>query len=289
MRHPNEVPLDPALTERVLERLGIARRPDPDFDGLREVYAAWSQAVPFDNLRKLRHVSANDAGPLPGDDVRDFLQAWLAWGAGGTCWAGNGALCMLLRSLGFEAVRAVATMLVAPNVPPNHGSVVAHVDGRCWLVDASMIYAEPLLLSEDAETAVEHPARGVRCNRRDQRWHVRWRPLHLPDGFECRLEALSAGAAEFCERHEATRAWSPFNYEANARVNRGDRVIGLAFGHRVELDATGAVLRTPVDADGRLRVMVDELGIHPELAEQVPSERPTPPPPWSNTAAAHGH
>jgi N-hydroxyarylamine O-acetyltransferase len=224
---------------------------------------------------------------LAGDDVREFLQAWLDWGTGGTCWAGNGALCMLLSGLGFNAERGIATMMAAPDLPPNHGTVVVALDNRRWLVDASMLYGKPLLLDEQRETAVAHPARGVRCTMRDGRWQVRWRPLHHPEGFDCRIEAPKSDAAEFSRRHEATLGWSPFNYEANARRNLGDHVVGLAFGHRVELLPDGSVTRTPIDAKTRLQVLVDEVGIAPELAAQVPADQATPPPPWSATAAAN--
>lgn len=277
-------PLDSSLVRCVLDRLGIAP-PEPTLQGLHETYSAWSQSVPFDNSRKLIHVSAGEASPLPGDDPAEFLEAWLRWGTGGTCWAGNGALCMLLRALGFDAERGVATMLIAPGIPPNHGTVVVRADGRRWLVDASMLYGAPLELDEAGESAVDHPARGARCQRRDGLWHVRWRPLHVDDGLDCRLDHVGASAEEFRERHDATRGWSPFNYQVNARRNVGDRVVGLAFGFRVEIDAEGRMSRTEIDDAGRRRVLVEELGFHPGIVERIPGDRPTPPPPFSRTAA----
>lgn len=283
--HPNDSPLPEALQERVLERLGLAERPSVDLDGLAALYAAWCDAVPFDNLRKLVHLHEGAEGPLAGDRVVDFFEAWLAWGSGGTCWAGNGALCCLLQALGFRASRGVATMLVAPDIPPNHGTVVVDLGRRPWLVDASILHGEPLLLDTAAGTAVEHPAWGVRCTPREGRWHIRWKALHMADGLDCRVEALSATTAEFSERHEQTRAWSPFNYEVSARRNRGGGVVGLAFGRRVEIDASGAVRSTPVDTAGRRRVLVEEIGIAPELADRVPDDRPTPPPPGTRAAA----
>ena len=95
----------------MLAKLGVAR-PAPDRDGLAAVYGAWCRRVPFDNVRKMIHVRAEDPGPLPGDDPTEFFESWLAHGAGGTCWAGNGALFALLQALGFSASRGVATMLV---------------------------------------------------------------------------------------------------------------------------------------------------------------------------------
>jgi hypothetical protein len=78
--------------ERVLMKLGLSEYPTPTLDGLRALYAAWCRKVPFDNVRKLIHIHHHDPAPLPGDDATDFFEAWLTYGTGGTCWAGNGAL-----------------------------------------------------------------------------------------------------------------------------------------------------------------------------------------------------
>lgn len=281
---PGDRPLPRALVHRILDRLEVAP-PPATLDGLRQVYSAWSRAVPFDNSRKLVHVSAGYASPLPGDDPSEFFEAWLRWGTGGTCWAGNGALCELLRALGFEAERGVATMLIAPDLPPNHGTVVVRAEGRRWLADASMLHGDPLALEDEAPTSVDHPAWGVDCDRRDERWHVQWRPLHIEGGLECRLDHVGASAEEFRRRHDETRGWSPFNYQLNVRRNVGERVVGLAFGYRVEIDEQGRMLRTEIDDAGRRRVLVEELGLHPEIVERIPEDRPTPPPPFSRTAA----
>src|SRR5262245_66212075 len=99
------------LLERVLTQLGLSDRPAPRLHGLQTLYAAWCRKVPFDNVRKLIHLHNHYPGPLPGDDVVDFFEAWLRHGTGGTCWAGNGALQVLLASLGFAAFRGLATML----------------------------------------------------------------------------------------------------------------------------------------------------------------------------------
>ena len=138
------------LLERVLTRLGLSNRPAPTLDGLRTLYAAWCRNVPFDNVRKLIHVHHHDSGPLPGDDATDFFEAWLAYGTGGTCWAGNGALYTLLLSLGFHASRGIGTMLVAPHIPPNHGTVLVTYDDTRYVVDASILHSEPLRLDTGA-------------------------------------------------------------------------------------------------------------------------------------------
>ena len=61
----------------------------------------------------------------------------------------------------------------------------------------------------------------------------------------------------FRERHEQSRAWSPFNYEVYARAIRGETVVGVARGQRVAFDRAGGVSHTPLGGDDRLRVFVD--------------------------------
>jgi N-hydroxyarylamine O-acetyltransferase len=279
--------LSRGLVERVLARLGLPRWPEPTPPQLALLYAAWCERVPFDNVRKLIHVVGGGAGPLPGDDARDFFEAWLAFGTGGTCFAGNGALQALLAALGFQATRGVGTILVAPDVPPNHGSVLVACEGVRYLVDASLLHGAPLRLDERFPTRVAHPAWGVRCAWREGRWHLRWRPLHLPNDLECsvyRLEDLDASARAFTELHERTRAWSPFNYELYVRRNRGQAVIGAARGQRVESDAAGRFVQRPLERGERVRFLIEEFGIAEEIACRLPPDRPTPPPPGSRKA-----
>ena len=278
--------LAPDLLERVLSRLGLSATPSPDLQGLKTVYAAWCRQVPFDNIRKLIHVQSHTQGVLPGDSAQDFFEAWLKYKTGGTCWAGNGALHSLLVTLGFAAHRGVATMLVAPSVPPNHGTVSVQLHGVRYLVDASILHSEPLPLEEGKDATIAHPVWGVRCVQQHNNWHITFRPMHVPTGLECRLEQFSTTREDFHKRHEQTRPWSPFNYELHARLIQGDSIIGVAFGQRVKYESTGAVSQSRLVGAERQRVLIDELGIKEELVQMLPPDTPTPPPPWSRTARA---
>ena len=175
------------------------------------------RAVPFDNVRKLIHVRRGDSTPLPGDDSVDFFESWLRHGTGGTCWATNGAMYRLLSSVGFQADRGEATMLIAPNIPPNHGTVIVHLDGERYIVDGSLLQSEPLRLDENEQTDVVNLAWGLSCQKRDGHWVIRWRPAHMTDGMDCRIDRLQVSAETYHQRHEATRPWSPFNYSLYAR------------------------------------------------------------------------
>jgi N-hydroxyarylamine O-acetyltransferase len=268
------------LIERVLSRLGLSAPPEPSLDGLKALYGAWCHRVPFDNVRKLIHLRRQDSAPLPGDTAPDFFEAWLRYGTGGTCWAGNGALQSLLHCLGFDAQRGLATMLVAPGVPPNHGTVVVRCEeDRRYIVDASILHGEPLLLDATAASVIEHPAWGVSCAMREGHWILRWRPLHVLDGIDCRIERLQVTAQSFQEAHAGTRAWSPFNYALYARSSRGDTVFGTAFGQRVELAGDGSVRRSPLPPQRRAQLLIEEFGMHEALVERLPADLPLPPPP----------
>ncbi len=280
------LPLDRSLAGRVLDRMEILRDAEPTEETLRKLYASWCLRVPFDNVRKMIHVNAPSDTPLPGSTADDYFQAWLDHGTGGTCWAGAEALYTLLSAMGFEAERALGTMLVAPDLLPNHGSVRVRLGSRNFLLDTSILHHEPLLLLENEETRIDHPAWGVNCMKRDGRWHVRWRPLHKPDGFECRFEGFGIHGEEYLERYEQTCGWSPFNYQVCTRRGRGDEVIGLAFGHFITFKSNGSVESVRVDDDERKRILLEEFSMSREIVSQLPADRPTPPPPGSRTAAA---
>ncbi len=242
--------LRPALTERVLEKLGLQQRPEPTLRGLHALYGAWCRHVPFDNVRKLMNLHSRQPGPLPGDDPEDFFDAWLRDGTGGTCWAGAGALHALLLSLDFRPTRVVATMLSRPDAASNHGTVIVTIHARHYLVDSAILHDAPILLPSDP-----------------RQWTIRWRPLHQLAGIDCRIDEVGVSAERFRDAHEATRAWSPFNDQPYVRINREDRVVGLAQGCRLEIDRHGEVTRQELDPQATLRFLVDEIGIRDAVAE----------------------
>ena len=231
--------ISPGLAERVLLRLGFAEKPAADPAGLTALYAAWCRNVPFDNARKLIHLRANEPGPLPGDAPSDFFETWLAHGAGGTCWAMHGALVALLEACGFAARRAIATMLVAPNLPPNHGSASVRLGDETLLVDGCIQHGAPLALEAARETEIAHPAYGVRARPHGAKWLVRWPSPFVRGGIDCRIDSLAGDAASFRGFHEQTRGWGPFNFQLFARVHRGGGVLLVVRGERSFTDASG--------------------------------------------------
>src|SRR3954451_6224840 len=188
------------LTERVLDRLGYSAQPDVSLTALADLYERWCRRVPFDNIRKLIHVRSGDPRTLLGDAPNEFFEAWLDYGTGSTCWGGNGALCDLLVSLGYDARRAAATMVVAPGIPPNHGSVIVHFDDDRYVVDAAMLFVEPLPMRIGARIA--HPAWGVEALSIEGRFAIRWNALLRADPLDCRYDLYERTPADFSAFHE---------------------------------------------------------------------------------------
>lgn len=269
--------MEHATVVAVLEKLGV-EWPDPDLGGLQAVYAAWCRGVSFDNVLKLIHVAGREPGPLPGSTAESFFDAWLEHGTGGTCWSGNGALHDLLATLGFDVERVIATMLSSPHVSePNHGSVVATVDGERWLVDASILAGFPIRLRNAGEPADDGPL--PRFAWLEGRPAILWRTASAPEGFHCRIERIGADAAEWDDRHQRTAGWSPFNYQLSARILVGEASVGVAHGQRYAVEPDGSVSVEELEPSARARFLVEVLGIAEGVAARVPDDRPLPPRP----------
>ncbi len=265
------------MVERVLEKLGLADVPDPDLAGLGSLYCRWCRAVPFDNVRKRIALVENRPGPLPGDDPTDFFDAWLVHGTGGTCWAGNGALHALLRGVGFDARRGIGTMLhtADPDLPPNHGTVTVDLDGRRYLVDASLLHDRPLELIPGVDTRVEHGAWGVEARWVGGELTLRWHPLRR-EVLDCRVKTLDSAHGEFGRRHEMARTRSGFNFQLTARTLRGDDVQAVVMGDWMVRTSSGEQRRAPLQGHDRMEFITGVLGLSEEIAQRLPPDDPVP-------------
>jgi len=191
----------------------------------------------------------------------------------------NGSLHSLLASLDFASTRGLATMLVGPDAPPNHGTVVVSCDERRYIVDASILHGEPLELGRDEPACAPQQAWSAHLTNHDGQLLIHWRALHNPDGVDCRIERTDVAAALYLELYERSRSRGPFNQQLCGRRNRGNSVIGTAFGQRTSFEADGTVHRRALPAAQRLAFLVEELGISEEYAAMVPPDAPAPPPP----------
>lgn len=280
------VELAPALLEQVLMRLGLAAPPRPDLVGLRAVYRAWSQRVPFDNVGKVIALrTAPSDEPLPGMRAEAFFRQWLEHGNSGTCWPSNNALFALLCALGFEA-RVVGGSMRDLGVV-THGSTVVRLEGSDWLVDSFLLAGEPLPLGS---SAFVHP---------DPRFAIEVEPagpLHLfwvlspPNTayMPCRLLIDPAEPASCRAAYESSRARSPFNQRLYVRAVRAEGILTLAGATRFFHTAQGTESRE-LAPDALKRVLCEEVGLSESLvaawercgglaASYEPPSGPKPPP-----------
>ncbi len=52
-------------------------------------------------------------------------------------------------------------MLITPNLPPNHGTVIVSIDDRFALVDTSVLHGIPLCIDIERTERIEHSAWGI--------------------------------------------------------------------------------------------------------------------------------
>lgn len=255
--------LDKKLLERVLDRLGLAAAPAPDLEGLRAVYAAWCQRVPFDNVAKLIAIQLGSPGPFPGLDAAEFFNGWLEHGAAGTCWPTSNALFELLCALGFDARRVAGSMRDTGIL--SHGSVKVSLGSTDWLADSSMLTAAPLPLTDEIHIPDDklfgpevEPTEGT---------HLIWADLPpSPTPIPCRMLVDPAAYELYAERYEASRMRSPFNQRLYALRNRpGERLV-LSASTRISKTAAGVETRelNPSELCESLR---DDIGVSGELVD----------------------
>jgi arylamine N-acetyltransferase len=229
----------------------------------------------------------SDATPLPGAHADDFLEAWLAHGAGGTCWPSSNALYALLRSLGFPARRVAASMRDMGMA--NHGSIKVALDGRDWLVDSSMQTRDPLPLGDAADgvSGGGDPLFAIEVEP-DAGTHVVWHSVPPHDFFPCRLLDDPVDHAFYLAAYERSRGRSPFNAQLYARRNLPGAVVVLRGPTRLLRTAAGTE-RRELSRDELCAALRDEIGISAALVDAwvasgaledtfAPPPGPAPPP-----------
>ena len=245
--------------ERVLAGLGLSERPSADRAGLDRLYGAWCQRVPFDNTRKLLALRSGDLGPLPGIDPADFLDAWLACGAGGTCWPSCNALHAVLSACGFDAARVTASMLEVG--VPNHGTIIVRLEGGDYLVDSSMLLNRGVRLESDRTVVMDDPLKPVEYETVNGAVRL-WFEFLRVDGIgsiSCRLMTRGVSDTVFREACEAARGVGPFNDQLVAARNFPDRVVAVHGRWEMNRHRDGRVTITEHTAAGLRGVLVDTL------------------------------
>jgi arylamine N-acetyltransferase len=268
MRHmePTEKSFELAssLQQEVLRRLGFPKMPAANLEGLRAIYYAWCQNVPFDNVRKTIVLRTKPHLPLPGGQSEDFFDSWLNNGTGGTCWPTSNALFELVRSLGFETRRVTGAMRDLGIV--NHASVKVTIQGRDWLVDSSLLCNVPLPLNH--ETFVhDDPVFSAEVEFEDAT-HVIW--SHTPPNstyLPCRLANGSTSLAGYLAQYEQSRERSPFKQRLYARRNRQGEMVVVVGNTRYSKTAAGVESRD-LSRSELCQALHDDIGLSEQIIDE---------------------
>jgi N-hydroxyarylamine O-acetyltransferase len=246
----------------VLERLGLSGTIEPNEAGLRDLYRAWCYSVPFDNMRKLIAHSVGAEQQLPGTDASDFFHHWLNHGTGGTCWASSNALFALAHAVGFEVFRSTASMWDRGEA--THGTVIARIDNRDWLIDSSILTVNPLPLVESTTFQQPGPLHPVEVEWDSETFVFWFEAVNHSVQFPCRLLSRHVEHQVYAARYEATRTSGPFNERLFIRRNAPGRLIMLIGNMRWERTTDRQTERVLTE-----RELLNELTIRLGYSEEV--------------------
>ncbi|MBI4910289.1 MAG: arylamine N-acetyltransferase [Acidobacteria bacterium] len=270
---------------RVVQRLGLPCAPPISLDGLRALYQAWGQHVPFDNVRKMIALHSNPGHVLPGRTATDFFSFWLEHGTGGTCWPGSNALFTILSALGFRARRVAGSMRDLGI--QNHGTTIVTLDGADWLVDSSLLCNEPLPLN-GTEFVIDDPVFPTESESDGDTFVVWHRVPPSQNHTPCRVHPAAVTHDFYMHRYDESGVRSIFNQRLYARRNRGHGIVVLLGSTRFRLTPDGLLARD-LDAGELCEALRTDIGLSLQIVEEwrksgslaasmEPPEGPPPPP-----------
>lgn len=254
--------------ERVLKKLNVEEVSQCSISNLSKFYQAWCRLIPFDNLMKTHKLSTDINASLPGITAEEFFCNWLKYGVGGTCWAGNGAIFALLRTLGYNAEFIAGCMLSDPldkSSSLGHGSIIITLDEGAFLIDATMLHGVPIHLvpNESANKTFY-----FRVEKRDDKFQIKWQPLGRNYSF-FQINKRNLVESEILTLHEASRGLSKFNGSHLIRMARSSSLIGIVRGSLIVRDEQGVETFQNSDQFCFPQTLVNDFGINREFSNQI--------------------
>jgi arylamine N-acetyltransferase len=268
------------LLDRVKSKLGLPNRASLDLAGLNKIYAAYSGRVPNDNIQKRIWLAGDKSGPVTGGEPVQFFENWLEHGTGGTCFPANGALCALLRALGFDAWRILGSvMMEGIEHDGNHGTVLVRIDETNYLVDAQLaaFSALPLIVGQSASTG--GGIHDIHAVPRGEDFDVKWYPgSNRQTPMVTRLD-LKRGPVDhdvFLVQYALSalrdRRRSPFNDALFIGRHFSDRILNVGRRTRTEISADNVAKKREITLAERAQILVDEFGISAEIVNAIPPD-----------------
>jgi len=273
--------LSDALMDQIREKIGLDDDVPLTLAGLTDIYETWCQKVPFCSTLKRVHIATNAEGAFPATHAEDFFDAYLAHGTGGTCFSTGEAFYQFLRKLGFDVRRVAGTMLDFPLPGPNHGSVVATIDGIDYMVDPFFGSEIPLPLHGAASEAIKSESRQVKflADTDDHAWIILWRFPFGTTWMRCGMEDehLDVPHSFFDERYQASGGPnSAFNTGLYISIHDGPatHAIYKNFYHIRRPDQP--LESRPIDLAERNALLKDVFKFSDEMIALLPPDEPEP-------------
>jgi N-hydroxyarylamine O-acetyltransferase len=242
----------------LLARLGVDAPLRADLPTLRRLHRAWRTHVPYEN------VDIQLGRPIHLEPEA-LIDKFGRRRRGGFCYEMNGALALLLRSVGFAVDVVQAGVLRAVRGDEawgNHVALLVTLDDGQWLADTGIgdAFLEPLPLRAGSHR------QGVLTYRLERLDTATWRVHHHPGGtvasYDLRTEPRALD--EFIDpcRQLATSPESPFVRVLVAQHHRDGRELALRSRTVSGFDEPRLLSRIDefVEALGRFRIPVADLG-----------------------------
>jgi N-hydroxyarylamine O-acetyltransferase len=271
--------LDPALTDRLLDHIGLTERPAPDASGLRTVHRAFLSRISYAGLTP----QLGEHAPLDADALVTRL---LPGGRGGYCFEMNTMLLELLTALGFAVERREAVVKPrgarAAGALTDHMALVVDVAGEQFIADAGWGEAplDPIPLRDGPFTV--GPFTWTVEREPDGGWWLEQHEWGETPGF---WFAGSASTAEDFAPHHLRIATSPESgFVKTLVVQRpyDERVVTLR-SRTLAVDGPGLRERTVIaDAGAFAAVLRDTFAIDPDALGPQRMERL-----WAQACAQH--
>lgn len=242
----------------LLARLGVDAPPRPDLHTLHRLHRAWRTRVPYENV----DIQLGRPIRLEPDALLDKFGRRRR---GGFCYEMNGALALLLSSVGFAVEVVEAGVLRATRGDAawgNHVALLVTVDGERWLADTGIgdAFLEPLQLRAGSHRQGELVYRLERLD--PDTWRVHHHPAGTVASYDLRTRPRPL--ADFAARCDelATSPDSPFVRVLVAQHHRDGRELALR-SRIVGSQGTERILATVdefTEALGAFRIPIADLG-----------------------------
>ncbi len=240
-----------------LSRLGVTHVGPPSVDGLFAIHRAHVSVVPYENLEI--HL-----GRPTTIDPEESAQRIIA-GRGGYCFHLNGALALLLDTLGYDVTRHYGGVFSRSRpqlgATGNHVALTVRVGGARWFVDAGLGDAlyEPMPLRAGIVTQGPY-AYGLE---RSPAVDGGWRFVHDEKagsfaGMDFAADAVTMDA--FADRHVELTTSPDSSFVAFPQVGRRT-ADGADFIRGCVLSETGRPRRVLASADEWFGVVSDVFGM----------------------------